>query len=336
MQTPPEDRNRLLTVAIVVLSVAGVLYFGIRAVLDQTHTDRKNPYALDLSVFEQGATDDTPAYTQTQSIPVPSEKPTGLARDGDGFLYVSGDESVSKFDARGNLVDVFPVGGTARCLAVGGQHRIYLGMADHVKVLDPAGRPLTQWESLGPNAIVTSIAVSDSAVYLADAGQFVVWKFTPSGSLVGTIGRKSEQMGVPGYVIPSPYFDVAVGPDGTLWAANTGRHSLENYTHTGALRTSWGRYATEIEGFCGCCNPSHFAILNNGAFVTSEKGVPRVKLYDHQGRFVAVVAGSDQFREGTVGLDLAVDDSGRVYVLDPARKAVRVFERTPATSGGQQ
>ncbi len=323
----------MLTAGIVVLSVIGVLYFGIRAVMDRTQSDTKNPYALDLSVFEQDRTG-APAYDQTQSIPVRSEKPRGLARDGEGFLYVSDDGGVTRYDAGGNRVEHFAIGETAYCLAVDGQRRIYLGMKDHVEVLDATGKPLARWESLGPNAIVTSIAVSDSVVYLADAGQLLVWKFTTPGSLLGTIGKKDPLKGVPGYVIPSPYFDVAVGPDGTLWAANTGRHSLENYTHTGALRTSWGDYGTALDEFCGCCNPSHFAILKDGGFVTSEKGIARIKTYDREGRFVAVVAGPDRFRAGTEGLDLVVDDSGRIYVLDPAQKAIRVFTQTHATQEG--
>ena len=81
----------------------------------------------------------------------------------------------------------------------------------------------------------------------------------------------------------------------------------------------------EIEGFCGCCNPSHFAILEDGSFVTSEKGIPRVKIYDRLGRLASVVAGSDRFDEGTVGLDLALDSAQRILVLDPARRAVRIF-----------
>ena len=326
-------RDRLLTACIMVLSVAGVLYFGIRAVMDRAPSDKKNPYALDLSVFEQNGAA-APAYRQTQSIPVQSEKPRGLARDGDGFLYVSDDGGVSKYDAGGDRVEVFATGETPYCLALDRQGRIYLGMRDHVEVLEPTGKPIARWESLGPNAIVTSIAVSDSVVYLADAGQLLVWKFATSGSLLGTAGKKDPQKGIPGYVIPSPYFDVAVGTDGTLWAANTGRHSLENYTHTGALKTSWGEYGTKIEEFCGCCNPSHFAILKDGGFVTSEKGIARIKTYDREGGFVAVVAGSDQFRVGTEGLDLAADDSGRIYVLDPAQKAIRVFTRTNATQEG--
>lgn len=333
MKPPTPRRDRLLTASIVMLSVAGVLYFGIRAIMDQTPAERKNPYAYDLSVFEQSPADAV-AYSQVQSIPLQAEKPTGLARDGSGFLYVSGDENISKFDTRGNLVEMFPIGKTAYCLALDAQDRIYLGMEEHVEVYDPKGALVTQWETLGPHALITSITVSDSAVYLADAGQLRVWKFTTSGSLLGTIGKRDSTKGVPGYIIPSPYFDVAAGPDGTLWAANTGRHSLENYTHTGALKTSWGEYGTEIEEFCGCCNPSHFAILKDGAFVTSEKGVPRVKVYDRQGRFAAVVAGPDLFRAGTEGLDLAVDDSGRIYVLDPVQKVVRIFSKMQATPEG--
>jgi len=79
------------------------------------------------------------------------------------------------------------------------------------------------------------------------------------------------------------------------------------------------------EGFCGCCNPSHIALFPDGRFVTSEKGLPRVKVYDAKGVFVGLVAGPDMFAEDAVGLDLAVDSRGRILVLDPARRMVRVF-----------
>ena len=35
----------------------------------------------------------------------------------------------------------------------------------------------------------------------------------------------------------------------------------------------------------------------------------------------------DQFIEGTVGLDLAKDSHQRIYVLDPKKQAIRIFER---------
>jgi hypothetical protein len=69
------------------------------------------------------------------------------------------------------------------------------------------------------------------------------------------------------------------------------------------------------------------AVMSDGKFVTSEKGIERVKLYGPDGAFECVVAPPSAFDAGTIGLDLAVDRGGRVFVLDPARKQVRVFAR---------
>jgi hypothetical protein len=67
--------------------------------------------------------------------------------------------------------------------------------------------------------------------------------------------------------------------------------------------------------------------LEDDSFVTSEKGIARVKIYNRIGNLVSVVAAADLFIEGTVGLDLAVDSAQRIYVLDPMQKAVRIFAK---------
>lgn len=51
-----------------------------------------------------------------------------------------------------------------------------------------------------------------------------------------------------------------------------------------------------------------------------------MKAYDAKGAFEGVVAGPDRFDADATGLDLAAAFDGRVYVLDPKRRAVRVFE----------
>jgi hypothetical protein len=83
----------------------------------------------------------------------------------------------------------------------------------------------------------------------------------------------------------------------------------------------------EIDGFCGCCNPSHFTIMADGSFITSEKGIARVKIYNRIGEMTSVVAAPENFNEGTVGLDLAVDSQQHIYVLDRKRNQVRIFIR---------
>ena len=95
-----------------------------------------------------------------------------------------------------------------------------------------------------------------------------------------------------------------------------------------------------VENFCGCCNPVNLAVLADGRIVTAEKGIPRVKVHAADGRFECVVAGPKQLAptktitEETrtqfklLAVDLAVDSGGRVLVLDPARRSVRIFNKT--------
>ena len=97
----------------------------------------------------------------------------------------------------------------------------------------------------------------------------------------------------------------------------------------------------KIERLSGCCNPVYFAMTADGGFVTSEKGLARIKVYDPKGEFVGVVAGPSflvddkklakeacaDCRVGA-GFDVAVDERGWVHTLDPFRKTVRSFRPT--------
>lgn len=184
------------------------------------------------------------------------------------------------------------------------------------------------WGIPGEKAFLTSIAVDERYVYAADAGNRVIWRLDRLGKTdPQQIGRKDEKNGIRGFFIPSPYFDVAVSMvDGSIWAVNPGLHIFENYSNEGRLLSSWKAESRGIEGFSGCCNPSHFAILPDGGFVTAEKGLPRVKVHNTDGSLRCVVAEPEQFNEGIVGLDIATESTGKIYVLDPQRHQVRVFE----------
>lgn len=318
--------DRLLTGLIIAISVAGILYFGIQAILENSKKNQENPFEYNIEYFKKSDSS-LFHYDEVQQIQLALPHVYGIAVSPDDKIYVSGDSSILVFNKEGNIASTVATGKAVHCLAIDENRDLYLGMTDHIEVYNEKGTKKSHWESLGEEAIITSIAISNQHVFIADAGNRIVWKFDKSGKLQGRIGEKDEAKDIPGFVIPSPYFDVAVDPDGFLWAANTGRHSLENYTFDGNFRSSWGEYSMKIDGFCGCCNPSHFMILDDGSFVTSEKGIPRVKIYNRLGNLVSIVAGADQFDEGTVGLDLAKDSSQRIYVLDPRRKTVRIFAK---------
>jgi len=211
------------------------------------------------------------------------------------------------------------------CLAVSAQGLLFVGLRDHVEVYDGQGNRQATWESLGPRAHLTSLAVAGDSVWVADAGQRVILRCDRQGRVLATLGDKDISGGLPRLVVPSPHLDVAIGTDGLLRVVNPGRHTVNVLTAEGQLKASWGQHSTALEGFCGCCNPTDIALLPDGRVVTSEKGIPRVKIYTPQGQLQSVVAGPEAFRPEVVGLDLAVDAQGQVLVLDPSRRAVRVF-----------
>ncbi len=123
-----------------------------------------------------------------------------------------------------------------------------------------------------------------------------------------------------------------------LRAVNPGRRQIDTYTFDGDYEFSWGKHSVKIEGFCGCCNPVNIAMLPDDSFVTCEKGLTRIKVYDRDGNFKGVVAGPDQLIPDTPqkictlpeqcqsgGFDVATDSDGAVYVLDTITNTVRIF-----------
>ncbi|MGD2095790.1 MAG: NHL repeat-containing protein [Phycisphaerales bacterium] len=264
-----------------------------------------------------------------------------IALDSKGDIYVVGDHVVLVFDDKGDLLNKIELTDMPRCLTVTDDDRIYIGMKDHVEIYDDQGKRLATWQTLGKNALLTSIAVYKNNVFVADAGNRIVLRYDTSGRLVNRIGEKDDERNIPGFVIPTPYFDLTVAPDGLLRVINPGRHRIEAYTFNGDLEFWWGEFSSSVEGFCGCCNPVNFVILEDESFVTCEKGLKRVKIYDPEGTFVGVVATPEQLGGParicvlpeecqTGGFDLAVDDKGRIFILDTVKNVVRIFSKKKA------
>jgi hypothetical protein len=255
-------------------------------------------------------------------------------------IYVAGDKAIRRLSESGELLAEIKLADMPGCLAAADDGKIYTGMKDHVEVYNGQGKRLANWQSLGRDAVLTSIAISKDDVFVADAGDRIVLRYDTTGKLINRIGRKDPQRNIPGFVIPSPYFDLAVGRDGLLRVANPGLHRIEAYTFDGDLEFWWGKFSSDLQGFCGCCNPVNFALLEDGSFVTCEKGLVRIKIYDPQGVFVGVVAGLEQLVEGGTsqicmlpgqrqagGFDVAVDSRGRILVLDTIKNTIRIFTR---------
>ncbi len=330
--------------AVAVLIVAAIV-IAVFAVLRLDTTGNKgsglsSDYAYNLSELAK-VDPNLILYAQSgPSVNTGFKQSRAVALDSNGRVYVAGDKAIRVFSSAGSPERMIELSGEPRCLTVAGDGSIYVGFADHVEVLNAEGKRVASWDSLGDEAVLTSIARYEDRVFVADAGHRVVLHYDTAGALIGHIGEKDADKDIPGFVIPSPHFDLAVSRDGLLRVVNPGRNRIETYTSDGHLEFWWGQRSVKIEGFCGCCNPVNFALLPDGGFVTSEKGLVRVKVYNSDGRFIGVVAGPAQLTGGSLlricetpeecqgpAFDVAAGADGRIYVLDTIENVIKVFTR---------
>lgn len=337
----------LMVAALVLLVAAAGLFAALRV---DSWGENGLPEEFDYDVQSFQKTD--PAligYQETGRIALEMQEPRALAVGPDDAMYVAGDQALSVFSAEGSKSRDIPLRIAPRCLAVADAKQshpglIYVGASDHVEVLNPDGSREATWNSEGEKALFTSIALGDGEIYAADAGNRRVVRYDPAGAVLGRITGRDEECHTPGFIIPSPYFDLAIAQDGLLRVVNPGCHRIEVFTSEGGMESKWGRPSMAIDGFCGCCNPANIAILPDGRVATAEKGIPRVKVYSAEGQFVCVVVGPEvlmptptmteetRTRHKLKVIDVAADSRGRILVLDPVARCVRVFEAIAAPS----
>ena len=155
---------------------------------------------------------------------------------------------------------------------------LYVGMEDHVEVYDPLGTRLAVWRSRGPEAVFTSITTTEKQVWVADAGNRLVWRFDVRGNLLEPVGQPDPAQNRTGFLVTNHYFDLAAGTDDLVYVVNPRLLRVEGFMDNGEQETTWGKGSSSVKDFFGCCNPAQLAVLPDGSFVTAEKGIPRVKI----------------------------------------------------------
>jgi hypothetical protein len=317
--------------------VAAASAFGLAGNASRAAGAGDNPFALDLSRYQK-VDPKLVHYERVGRFRCPQPEPRRIALGPDGRLYIAAAKYVAILERKGTPAGDIACPEAMRAIAVV-EDQIFVGSRSALAIYDGKGQRTAQWDPPPGKPFLTGIAVGKNDVFVADAGNRVVLRYDRSGKLIGRIGEKNKERNIPGFVVPSPYLDVEIAPDGLLRVNNPGRHRVEVYTFDGDLEASWGKPSIAIDGFCGCCNPVGLAMLPDGRCVTFEKGLPRVKVYGTDGAFECVVAGPDAFLDtgkekavmdndvGAHGLDGVVDADGRIYVLDLVAGEVQVMQR---------
>jgi len=316
-------KNKGIVIFLIVLAVVIVAVIAGDYLSDKPDKSGPNPFEYNVDNFK--TVDSTLIhFKETRNYRISFETPAAITISGDK-IFLAGDSKIQVIGLDGSLIQEITLSGQPQAVEVFGEN-IFVAISNAVNVYNGTGMLLKTWPTLTDSAMVTAIAASETSVFVADAGNRKVHRYNHAGQLLASFDGKADEGVLHGFIIPSGFFDLDINPDGDLWVVNPGMHALENYTEEGNLREHWNNTNMMTEGFSGCCNPAHYTFLPDGRFVTSEKGLVRVKTYKQSGEFEGVVAAPVKFAEEGKAPDVATDSVGNVYALDFDKKMIRVFE----------
>jgi len=316
--------NRKLIISILIVLAAVIVGLVVIDILNSRPDKRPgNPYEYSVDQFAS-VDSSLVKYTETVDFTFGDLDLRGIAF-ANNRLYLVEDFFLMIVSPDGKKIAKTGLPESPVCVTAS-SNGIYIGYRNYIGEYSNEGRLVKNWLPLNDSTVLTSLAVTDSLLFAADAGNRRVLRYTINGTLSGSFTGKRDSADLHGFIIPSPYFELAINTFGELWVVNPGKHSFENYTFDGQLRGFWENTGMTIEGFSGCCNPAQMAVLQDGSFVTAEKGLVRIKVHNPSGELISVVAPPEKFTGETQAPDLAVSPSGDIYALDYERKMIRVFQ----------
>jgi hypothetical protein len=294
---------------LIIIAFVGYIVFDFVRPADAIRNEIRNADSLQIA----------DAWKITSELKVEEGSLRAVAVTPAGLVYLGGDSFVSCYDNELKLIWSIKTQSPVTALSSTGD-TLFASTTEQILVMSLTGKILNEWGPFEDSCLITSVTSNRKFVVFADAGNKTVFILDKGGEVKRMIGQNDKH-----FVIPSPFFDVALDNDNNLFVANTGLHRIETFTIDGVLKGQFGEAGTAAGAYCGCCAPPHFALIPEG-FVTSEKGINRIKILNKKGEFVEFVNSKNNFIK-SVPLDLASADGKTIFGAYPADSKLYVFNR---------
>jgi len=304
--------NRIFgIVAMVVILLVFICYMTIDLVF-KTDIAELRPVEQD-SIYQD-------MWEVSDVLDITKGKLKAVAIADDGGIFIAGDSFISSYSADLSLKWEYNTDYPITAIAAK-NGRVYAASEQKVTVFDNSGKKTAEWEPFDSNSILTSVSANGAYVAIADAGTRTVYMLDHNGNTQHVIGGSQER-----FIVPSPYFDVYLEDDNTLFVANPGRFRIERRNIDGTVIDYLGESGLAPSEFCGCCNPSHI-YLSNKRIITAEKGINRIKILNEDGEFVEFVSSDNNFLP-PIPLDIAASSDGSaVYGAYSGNSKLYIFKR---------
>jgi DNA-binding beta-propeller fold protein YncE len=277
-------------------------------------------FKKDIADFQNSKTEYESHWEVSKIFDVSKGKLKAVAVSDDDKIFIAGDSFISSYSADFSLNWEYDTDYPITAIAT--KNDMIFAASEHkIIIFDKDGNKIAEWGPFDANSILTSISVNDTYIAVADAGVKAVYILNYNGNIQHVIGKADNN-----FIVPSPFFDVSLEDNNTIFIANPGRFRVERRNIDGTLIDYFGEAGLEPSEFCGCCNPAHI-YFNNGRIFTAEKGINRIKILDNEGEFIEFVSINNNFL-APIPLDIAVSaDGSTVYGAYSGNSKLYIFKR---------